>query len=78
MSNTVVEGKDTIKFFDEQEINQAAAEAEANTTSEQKEEQQKEEEPASAFNPETGEINWDCPCKYLYIITKKVKRKNSI
>ena len=23
---------------------------------------EKEESPEDAFNPETGEINWDCPC----------------
>ncbi|KAJ2687315.1 Oxidoreductase [Coemansia spiralis] len=24
--------------------------------------EEKEEEQSQAFNPETGEINWDCPC----------------
>ncbi|KAJ1897153.1 Oxidoreductase [Kickxella alabastrina] len=41
-----------------------------NTTQEQQQQQQPEEEDdgsmesqqAQAFNPETGEINWDCPC----------------
>jgi hypothetical protein len=59
--STVVEGKDTIKFVDEEQIDQAAA---ASSKPEQ-EKPEAEEEPASAFNPETGEINWDCPCKCL-------------
>lgn len=59
--STVTEGKDTIKFVDEEQINKAAADAAASTPNEAKEEK---EDAASAFNPETGEINWDCPCKY--------------
>lgn len=57
--STVTEGKDTIKFVDEEQINKAAADAAASTSNEAKEEK---EDAASAFNPETGEINWDCPC----------------
>ncbi|KAL0135087.1 hypothetical protein V8B55DRAFT_1557168 [Mucor lusitanicus] len=57
--STVTEGKDTIKFVDEEQINKAAADAAASTPNEAKEEK---EDAASAFNPETGEINWDCPC----------------
>ncbi|CAO3628853.1 unnamed protein product [Mucor hiemalis] len=57
MSNTIVEGKDTVKFVNEEEINQASKVVE-----EKKEQVEEIEEPASAFNPETGEINWDCPC----------------
>lgn len=60
--STVVEGKDTIKFVDEEQINQAAA-----STKPEETESSTEEEPSSAFNPETGEINWDCPCKYLKV-----------
>jgi hypothetical protein len=64
--STVVEGKDTIKFVDEEQINQAAA------SSKPEEKKDVEEEPASAFNPETGEINWDCPCKcYIYSTPEK-------
>lgn len=67
MSSTIVEGKDTVKFVNEEEINQAAAAA--SVVVEEKKEQAEEteqEEPASAFNPETGEINWDCPCKFFH------------
>ncbi|KAI8083463.1 hypothetical protein BDF21DRAFT_360109 [Thamnidium elegans] len=64
--STVVEGKDTVKFVDEEQIERAAAGAanEEETKPEESKEKstQEEEEPASAFNPETGEINWDCPC----------------
>ena len=62
--STVTEGKDTIKFVDEEQINQAAAAATSATTNDDvKEQEEEKEDAASAFNPETGEINWDCPCK---------------
>lgn len=63
--STVVEGKDTVKFVDEEQIERAAANEEETKQEETKEKStpEEEEEPASAFNPETGEINWDCPCK---------------
>lgn len=61
--STVTEGKDTIKFVDEEQINQAAADAAASTPNEANEAKEEKEDAASAFNPETGEINWDCPCK---------------
>ncbi|GAA5803727.1 Oxidoreductase [Helicostylum pulchrum] len=66
--STVVEGKDTVKFVDEEQIERAAAGAtnEGETKQEEtkttQEEEGEGEEPASAFNPETGEINWECPC----------------
>jgi intermembrane space import and assembly protein 40 len=60
---SVVEEKDTVRFVDEEQINQAAA-AETKEEAKVEGEEPKEEEAASAaFNPETGEINWDCPCK---------------
>ncbi|CEG83843.1 Putative Mitochondrial intermembrane space import and assembly protein 40 [Rhizopus microsporus] len=52
--STVVEGKDTVKFVTEEEINNAATVVE--------EKQEEADSQAAAFNPETGEINWDCPC----------------
>ncbi|CEP19986.1 hypothetical protein [Parasitella parasitica] len=63
--STVTEGKDTIKFVDQDEIDRAAAaasngSAEANDTA--SETKGEKEDASSAFNPETGEINWDCPC----------------
>ncbi|KAG1148042.1 hypothetical protein G6F61_011543 [Rhizopus arrhizus] len=48
------EEKDTVKFVTEEEINKAS--------SEDQQQQQEPEGQAAAFNPETGEINWDCPC----------------
>lgn len=43
--------------------NAAAAEGSKETTSAEKKEGGAEDEaPQGAFNPETGEINWDCPC----------------
>lgn len=54
--STIVEGKDTVKFVDEEQINSAAPVEE--------EKKQDENDQSAAFNPETGEINWDCPCKY--------------
>ncbi|KAG2196919.1 hypothetical protein INT47_005143 [Mucor saturninus] len=59
--STVVEGKDTVRFVDEEQIEQAAA-ASAASEETAKPAVVEDEEPASAFNPETGEINWDCPC----------------
>jgi intermembrane space import and assembly protein 40 len=58
-----VEEKDSVRFVDQEQIDQAAAAAAAveNVTEEKKEEEK--EEASAAFNPETGEINWDCPCK---------------
>jgi ATP-dependent RNA helicase DHX57 len=70
--STVVEGKDTIKFVDEEQINQAA------TSSKPEEKKETEEEPASAFNPETGEINWDCPCKCLLQYQEIATEMNSM
>lgn len=58
MSTTVVEGKDTVKFVDEEQIEKASEEVK-----EEGKENTTEDEPSSAFNPETGEINWECPCK---------------
>lgn len=56
--STVVEGKDTVKFVTEEEIDNAATVVE--------EKQEEADSQSAAFNPETGEINWDCPCK-LYM-----------
>ncbi|CEI87318.1 Putative Mitochondrial intermembrane space import and assembly protein 40 [Rhizopus microsporus] len=52
--STVVEGKDTVKFVTEEEIDNAATVVE--------EKQEEADSQSAAFNPETGEINWDCPC----------------
>ncbi|KAI9280439.1 hypothetical protein BY458DRAFT_430896 [Sporodiniella umbellata] len=57
--STVFEGKDTIKFVTEEEVNRAE------DVEEKKSDQVEQKEPegqSAAFNPETGEINWDCPC----------------
>ncbi|KAI8981940.1 hypothetical protein BDF20DRAFT_441953 [Mycotypha africana] len=64
MSNTVVDGKDTIKFVDEEDVRQTADTATAPDTNEHedKKSEGEEEGQSAAFNPETGEINWDCPC----------------
>lgn len=64
--STVVEGKDTVKFVNEEQIEQAAADAATVTEETSKSAVVEDEEPASAFNPETGEINWDCPCKFFF------------
>lgn len=53
--STVVEEKDIVKFVTEEEINRASSEE---TT-----DQEEPKDQSAAFNPETGEINWDCPCK---------------
>ncbi|KAI8641381.1 hypothetical protein BD408DRAFT_418189 [Parasitella parasitica] len=59
----VTDGKDTIKFVDQDEIEQAAASnASVATSNDVEEKGQDNQDASSAFNPETGEINWDCPC----------------
>ncbi|RCH82307.1 Oxidoreductase [Rhizopus stolonifer] len=55
--STVVEGKDTVRFIEEEQVNAAAAAETESTPTESTENDQ-----SAAFNPETGEINWDCPC----------------
>jgi hypothetical protein len=60
------EEKDTVKFVTEEEINKAS--------SEDQQQQQEPEGQAAAFNPETGEINWDCPCK-IFLIQHKYDAK---
>jgi hypothetical protein len=52
----IVDGKDTIKFVDEKHVEEAQPV--------EKEQTEEQEGQSAAFNPETGEINWDCPCKY--------------
>ncbi|KAF9394879.1 Oxidoreductase [Podila verticillata] len=46
------EGKDVIMFM---EPSEATTLSPASTSSDSKDQ-------SAAFNPETGEINWDCPC----------------
>lgn len=67
MSYARVDGKDTIIFVDPEFSSEAAAttssveeKAEDSTNAEA---QSGEQDQSAAFDPETGEINWDCPCK---------------
>jgi hypothetical protein len=69
MSYARVDGKDTIIFVDPESSSEAAAttpsveeKAEDSTNAEA---QSGEQDQSAAFDPETGEINWDCPCKCI-------------
>ncbi|KAG0248619.1 Oxidoreductase [Actinomortierella ambigua] len=46
-------GKDVIMFMEPSEATTPSAEPSSSTSS---------SDQSAAFNPETGEINWDCPC----------------
>jgi hypothetical protein len=63
MSYSRVDGKDTIIFVEPEEHKEEKA-----PSSEAKDNEptnaEGEEGQSAAFDPETGEINWDCPCKY--------------
>ncbi|KAG2182689.1 hypothetical protein INT44_005669 [Umbelopsis vinacea] len=54
MSYSRVDGKDTIIFVE--------PEAQKEESTAPSTESNAEEGQAAAFDPETGEINWDCPC----------------
>lgn len=65
MSYVRVDGKDTIIFVDPETTSEAAA---ASPSAEKAEETTDdaasgEQDQTAAFDPETGEINWDCPCE---------------
>ncbi|KAI7863774.1 hypothetical protein BDF14DRAFT_1841003 [Spinellus fusiger] len=59
MSFSVKDGKDIIIFAEKEYVDLQTTPVPENEVEEQK---NKPEEGVSAFNPETGEINWDCPC----------------
>lgn len=61
MSYSRVDGKDTIIFVEPEEHKEESP-AESKDTESTKADG--DEGQAAAFDPETGEINWDCPCKY--------------
>ncbi|KAF9082618.1 Oxidoreductase [Mortierella sp. AD031] len=47
------EGKDTIMFLEPSEATTPSSSSSSTSTP---------SDQSAAFNPETGEINWDCPC----------------
>lgn len=61
MSYSRVDGKDTIIFVEPEEHKEESSTDSKDTESPKAD---SEEGQAAAFDPETGEINWDCPCKY--------------
>jgi hypothetical protein len=70
MSYAGVDGKDTIIFIEPESGSESipAIEEKAEDSKEatNAEESSSEEAQAAAFAPETGEINWDCPCEYSF------------
>jgi hypothetical protein len=64
MSYSRVDGKDTIIFVESEEHKEENVPSTESKDS--GESSNAEEGQAAAFDPETGEINWDCPCKYSH------------
>lgn len=60
MSYAAKDGKDTVVFVDKEYVDSQ----EEIPVPTQQQEQQEEKDQSAAYDPETGEINWDCPCKY--------------
>ncbi|KAG0294384.1 Oxidoreductase [Linnemannia gamsii] len=58
MSYTRDEGKDTIMFLEPSAATTPDPTPSSSTSSSSSEPRDQ----SAAFNPETGEINWDCPC----------------
>ncbi|KAJ2339469.1 Oxidoreductase [Coemansia erecta] len=54
--------KDTSSRADEQRVDEPEISSSIDTAELSTGSEQPENEQAQAFNPETGEINWDCPC----------------
>lgn len=63
MSYAKQDGKDKVLFVDKDYVEQQP-EIEVPKSNEQ-ESKGEENDQAAAFDPETGEINWDCPCKFF-------------
>lgn len=61
MSYAKQDGKDTVLFVDKDYVEQQP-EIEVPKSDDQESKQDNNDQ-AAAFDPETGEINWDCPCK---------------
>ncbi|ORY94879.1 hypothetical protein BCR43DRAFT_494740 [Syncephalastrum racemosum] len=57
MSYAAKDGKDTIVFVDKEYVDQ-----QPEITPPKAEEKEESKDQGAAYDPETGEINWDCPC----------------
>lgn len=64
MSYAKQDGKDTVLFVDKDYVEQQP-EIEVPKSNDQESKQDNNDQ-AAAFDPETGEINWDCPCKSFF------------
>ncbi|KAJ1973731.1 Oxidoreductase [Dimargaris verticillata] len=56
------EDKDTVLFLTEEEVNAASLFDSEDSSEVSPTSSSLTESPAQAYNPDTGEINWDCPC----------------
>ncbi|KAG0174158.1 Oxidoreductase [Apophysomyces sp. BC1034] len=61
MSYAVKDGKDIVMFVDSEYV-ENQENVEKKEEKEEKEEKPEEKDQSAAYDPETGEINWDCPC----------------
>lgn len=73
MSYAAKDGKDTVVFVDKDYVD---SQKEETVPSQQEkaadqEQQGEEKDQSAAYDPETGEINWDCPCKICTDIAQK-------
>ena len=53
------DGKDTVLFVDKEYVEQ-----QPDIEPSKSEDDSNEKGQSAAYDPETGEINWDCPCKF--------------
>lgn len=72
MSYAKQDGKDKVLFVDKDYVEQQP-EIEVPKSNEQ-ESKGEDNDQAAAFDPETGEINWDCPCKCFGSLEKRMQR----
>ncbi|SAL98622.1 hypothetical protein [Absidia glauca] len=64
MSYAAKDGKDTVVFVDKEYVDSQKEELvpSQQEKSADQEPQGEEKDQSAAYDPETGEINWDCPC----------------
>jgi hypothetical protein len=64
MSYAAKDGKDTVVFVDKEYVD-SQEDIPVPTQQQQQQQEPEQKDQSAAYDPETGEINWDCPCKYL-------------
>ncbi|ORZ15288.1 P-loop containing nucleoside triphosphate hydrolase protein [Absidia repens] len=62
MSYAAKDGKDTVVFVDKEYVDNQQEETVTPSQKEDTATAEEENDQSAAYDPETGEINWDCPC----------------